>query len=84
MPHHVENILQEIAENALPPRVTEDVPDGFVLNKFTRWQNKNQMDSTKYLGTLASTILSDPMHQNVPRSPCRNERRHLGLEQIPY
>jgi len=28
--------LQEIAENAIPTGVTEDVPDKFVLEKFKR------------------------------------------------
>ena len=34
----------------------------------------------KYLWTLVSTS----MCRNVPRSPCKDDHRHLGLERIPY
>jgi len=37
-----------------------------------------------HLWALVSAILSDPMSRNVPRSPCRNDHCHLGLERTPH
>ena len=38
----------------------------------------------KRIPQVPVNAMSTPMCRNVPRRPCGNNRRHLGLERIPY